>query len=390
MSDTVLIIDDDANLLSAMKRQLRGRFAVTTAQSGEEALGLLGAGEAPAVVLCDMRMGGMNGVETLRKVRDLAPDTVRMMLTGNADTQTAIDAINEGNIFRFFSKPCTPQVLEAGLEAAVAQYRLVTAERDLLEKTLSGSIRVLMDMLALTYPRGYARAARLRGWVRKMTRDNNMPHRWQLDIASMLAPLGLVALPEAVLAKLHRREPLSDEERAMVERSPEAARNVINHIPRLQGVAEIVYLQNRGFDGSGFPPEGPSGVDIPFDSRLLRILNDLGDVVGDSVPLAGHFAELEANARWYDGALLRKVRLCLEAPAGKGIKPAFRKLSTDTLIAGMVVSDDVVGEGGRLLLAALTPVSEAHIERLRNLARLRVIADAIPIIVDERGQPKVG
>lgn len=176
----------------------------------------------------------------------------------------------------------------------------------------------------------------------------------------------------------------------MVERSPEAARNVINHIPRLQGVAEIVYLQNRGFDGSGFPPEGPSGVDIPFDSRLLRILNDLGDVVGDSVPLAGHFAELEANARWYDGALLRKVRLCLEAPAGKGIKPAFRKLSTDTLIAGMVVSDDVVGEGGRLLLAALTPVSEAHIERLRNLARLRVIADAIPIIVDERGQPKVG
>lgn len=384
MSETILIVDDDINLLSAMRRQLRGRFTVTTAQGGEEALDILrSTKDQPGVILCDMRMGGMNGVETLRQAKDLAPDSVRMMLTGNADMQTAIDAINSGHIFRFLSKPCPPEVLEEGLEAALGQYRLITAERELLEKTLSGSIKVMMDMLVMSYPQGYSRASRIRSWVRKLNTNGNMPHRWQLDLAAILSPLGMLSIPQEVLSKVHIKLPLTETEQAMVERAPEMARNVIANIPRLQGVAQIVFFQNKGYDGSGFPAQGPTGGDIPIDARILKILNDLSSISTGRSPSAADFNELERNIQLYDPVLLRKVRLCLEA-----IEPSerllTRQLAVGTLLPGMDLAEDVVASNGRLVLASLVTLSEAHIERLRNLVRLKLIPDQIIVFADEK------
>ena len=156
MADKILLVDDDPNLLSALQRQLRKRFDLTTAQGGEEALAAVRAAaerrEPFAVVLSDMRMPGMDGIEVLKQVKDIAPETVRMMLTGNADQQTAIAAINEGSILRFYTKPCPAEQLVAGLAAGVEQYRLVTAERDLFEKTLAGSIKVLADVVSMNDP----------------------------------------------------------------------------------------------------------------------------------------------------------------------------------------------------------------------------------------------
>ena len=89
MSSKILFVDDDANLLAACRRSLRGRFEVETALGGPQGLQLVSSSEPFAVILADMRMPGMDGIEFLRKVKDLAPDSVRMMLTGNADMDTA-------------------------------------------------------------------------------------------------------------------------------------------------------------------------------------------------------------------------------------------------------------------------------------------------------------
>ena len=389
MSSSILIIDDDVNLLSAMKRQLRGKFLIITAQGGEEAVALLSeTKDLPAVILCDMRMGGMNGVETLRRAKDLSPESVRMMLTGNADMQTAIDAINNGNIFRFLTKPCAPEVLEAGLEAAMEQHRLIVAERELLETTLVGSIKVMMDVLALAYPQGYSRATRIRQWVRKLNTSANMPHRWQLDIAAMLAPLGMLSVPDEVLMKVHLHMPLTDTEQWLVDRAPEMARDIIANVPRLNGVAQIVYLQNKGFDGSGPPENGPVGGDIPIDARLLKILNDLGETCKNMAPGIADFAVLEANPERYDLTLLRKVKATLIVPE-ETTKAAKRRLTTALLLPGMDLADDVVNREGRLILAGLTPLSEQHIDRLRNLAKLRLINDTIVVFADSSTELKM-
>ena len=138
MSERVLLVDDDENLLSALRRQLRNLYDLTTVTSGEMAVDAVRQagqqGKPFAVVMADMRMAGLDGIETLSQIRVIAPDTIRMMLTGNADQETAIKAINRGNIFRFFCKPCPAADLIGGINDGIAQYRLVVGEAELLRK----------------------------------------------------------------------------------------------------------------------------------------------------------------------------------------------------------------------------------------------------------------
>ncbi|HEX2100040.1 MAG TPA: response regulator, partial [Candidatus Synoicihabitans sp.] len=141
MTSRVLFVDDDPNLLAAFQRNLRKQFQFDTALGAQEALALLERPEPYAVVLADMRMPGMDGVELLERVKQRAPETVRMMLTGNADQQTAVDAVNRGEVFRFLNKPCPPEVLVPALEAAIKHYQLQRLERELLEGTLAGSVK---------------------------------------------------------------------------------------------------------------------------------------------------------------------------------------------------------------------------------------------------------
>ena len=159
MRERILLVDDDSNVLDGYRRSLSREFLLETAIGSDEALPLIERNGPYAVIVSDMRMPGMNGIQLLSAVRNASPDTIRVILTGNADLQTAIDAINEGSIFRFLIKPCDREVMARTLTAALMQYRLVTAEKELLEQTLSGSIQVLTEVLSLVNPAAFGRAA---------------------------------------------------------------------------------------------------------------------------------------------------------------------------------------------------------------------------------------
>ena len=135
MTRKVLLVDDDTVMLAVVQNQLNRQFEIITAVNGDEALAAVESQGPFAAVVCDMRMPGMDGIEVLGKIREMAPDTVRIMLTGQADLQTAVASINEGNIFRFLTKPCPLKHLVQGIEAGLQQYRLLSAERRLLEQT---------------------------------------------------------------------------------------------------------------------------------------------------------------------------------------------------------------------------------------------------------------
>src|SRR5262249_38511740 len=131
MSDKILFVDDDIKLLAAVERNLRQHHRIITAPGGEAGLKILADDGPFAVLVADMQMPGMNGVQLLTQVQKLYPDTVRIMLTGNADQQTAIEAVNKGHIFQFLNKPCPIDMLKLALQAGIKQYRLITAERQL-------------------------------------------------------------------------------------------------------------------------------------------------------------------------------------------------------------------------------------------------------------------
>lgn len=384
MAERVLLIDDDPHLLSALRRQLDEEFVLETAIGGEAAIAVIEAAQAAgqpfAVAVSDMRMPGLDGIETLARIRALAPDTVRMMLTGNADQQTAIAAINHGNILRFYTKPCPADELRAGIRAGIEQYRLITAERDLLEKTLSGSLKVLVDVVALNDPVGHRQAMRLRDWVRRVGTEMRMPSRWTLEIATILVGIGQVAVPPEITSRLRAGESLTEVERLVLERAPEAARNLVANIPRLEKVAEVLYLQDKNFDGSGYPPESPGGDAIPFDARLLKILKDLAEATEGGPLTRAAFARLESHRERYDPRLLSGVRIALEK-AIDTLATSVIEVPLSSLRVGQVILSDIRQTNGHLVLAANSQISEVQLERLRAMRKIVPFIEPIKVRV---------
>lgn len=131
MNAKVLLVDDDNKVLQGLARHLRGRFGVLTANGGAQALELTDSDPDIAVVVADMRMPGMSGIELLAALRERSPDMVRLMLTGDTDLDTAARAINEGSIFKFLTKPCAPDKLVGTISESVNEYRKIRRQKQL-------------------------------------------------------------------------------------------------------------------------------------------------------------------------------------------------------------------------------------------------------------------
>jgi response regulator RpfG family c-di-GMP phosphodiesterase len=379
MNNRILFVDDDSHILASYQRQLRKQFTVDTALGGRQGLTRVANRGPYAVVVSDLRMPGMDGVEFLCQVRDMNPDTVRIMLTGYADVENAIQAVNEGNIFRFLTKPCDPSVLSKALGAGLAHYRLVTAERELLEKTLKGSIRVLTEVLSLINPEAFGRSSRIKRYVHDITRHMGVPDAWRLETAAMLSQVGCVILPEETLDKVYRGQPLTREESHLLEMHPDVARNLLNNIPRMKKIAEIVAFQNKRFDGSGMPPDPRGGEDIPLGARVLKVVLDFdllettGSSPGDAIE------QLRKRQGWYDPKILDS----LEAVIRKERDGEFKEITVEELQENMILEKDVESIEGVLLVRKGHEVSRLLLERLRNFARGSRIKEPLRVRVVE-------
>jgi len=234
MGEKILFVDDEINILAGFKRQLRKEFSMEIALGPEEGMRVLKDRGPFAVVVSDLRMPVMDGIEFLANVRKMYPDTVRMVLSGHADLQTAIKAVNEGNIFRFLTKPCHPDTLAKVLTAGITQYRLISAEKELLESTLKGSIKVMTELLSLANPEAFGRSSRIKRYVAQVAKFMGITDSWRLETAAMLSQVGFVILPQEMLDKLYRGETLEGEEKELFDRHPVITADLLRNIPRLK------------------------------------------------------------------------------------------------------------------------------------------------------------
>jgi len=205
----ILCVDDEPKVLEGLVLNLRRHYRVSTANNGQGGLAIVDGTDPPAVVVSDMRMPEMDGAAFLSQVKERSPDTVRLLLTGQADLESAIAAVNHGQVFRFLTKPCAPPTLLTAIEAAVAQHRLITAERELLEKTLRGSIKALTEILSLASPLIFGRATRLKQHATELVAGLGVPFSWQLEVAVMLSQIGCIVLTAENNEKLYYGKPLS-------------------------------------------------------------------------------------------------------------------------------------------------------------------------------------
>jgi response regulator RpfG family c-di-GMP phosphodiesterase len=367
MSEKILFVDDDINLLASCERNFSRKFKVETAEGGEAALQKVAERGPFAVVISDRQMPRMDGIRFLSLVKERAPDTVRIMLTGNADLEGAIKVVNEGNIFRFLTKPCSLEILGKAIEDALTQYRLVTSEKELLNKTLSGSIKLLTDILSMIEPQSFGRAQSMRDIIASVTQKFKADNDWEIPLAFMVAPIGNVTIPPELLIRARTGVNLSKVEEQVMSKLPETAARLLANIPRLEGVARIVQYQHKNYDGSGMPPDAAKGEALPLGARLLKILTDLNQLQTNSMSRLQALNEMQTRLGWYDPALLDAVREHYGVGfAARDAGCASICISVCDLTPGMVLRSNIETKEGTLILCAGHHITEMNLEKIKN------------------------
>jgi multisubunit Na+/H+ antiporter MnhF subunit len=311
-----------------------------------------------------MRMPVMNGAQFLAKVRELAPDTVRMILSGQADLQATIAAVNEGHIYRFLSKPCPPDQLLAAITDGLRQYGLLTAEKVLLEQTLSGAIKMLIEILGFVSPAASSRAARLQRYTLELSGKLALPERWEWGLAAFVSQIGCVALPKEILSKVESAQALTDEEKKLYESHPEIASKLLVAIPRLEDVAAIVTAQ---FGPLSFL--GKSEYLHQWDVRAVGQLLLRTSIEFDRLITRG--ATREAAAQTLSAAKLGlppAVIKALSSVVVSGPELVIRQIRLKDLTPGMVLDEDLVSPKGIRLVPSGQEVTGSLIVRLNSIA----------------------
>lgn len=363
MSTKILLVDDEPVVLDGYARTLHRDFEVHVSVGAELGLAMIAEKGPFAVVISDMRMPGMNGAQFLAKVRELSPDTVRMLLTGYTELNASMQAVNEGHIFRFLTKPCPKEVLIAAIDAGVEQYQLIRAEKDLLEHTLLGSIKVLADFLSVSSPEAFGRSLRIVHFVRHIAAKVKFPLSWRLEAAATLSQLGCVTLDADVLQKALVGMSLSNQDQARFEAHPQAAMRLLTGIPRLEPTAWMIgqqLVRNIPLQ----TPTVPASImkETVFGATILKLAVAFDDLRSKSISDEDAIIRLHSRNKEFDRELVEAL---------SGIKLQHgrmeaRRLNVSKLGSGMILGQEVRSREGMLLVAKGQEITLAVLMKIEN------------------------
>ncbi len=355
----ILCVDDEPRVLDSLLLTLRRDFDVHTASSGEIALTMMKKSGPYAVICSDMRMPVMNGAALLNTIMQIYPDTTRILLTGEAGRDAAVAAVNEGQIFRFLTKPCPPAQLKAALEAGVKHHLLVTAEKVLLQETLVGSIRALVDVLAITNPVAFGRANRVKRLAMELAGDLGFKSFWQLEAAAMFSQLGYMSLPVETVEKMYYGQKLTPEEQVLAGGVPKVAERLLARIPRLEGVLQILQSTDN-------PADMQQRQDvIAMGTKILSLVLDYDTLIAQLVPPDVAISSLQKRHDKHDTALVTKLAERVGAKVGDG---EVQQVPLRSVHPGMTILDELRSEFGVLLVPRGFEVTESFCIRMRNFS----------------------
>ncbi len=281
----LLIVDDEIMLLKLLERMFVDMYNVRIASSGEEALQLLEQGFVPEVILADQRMPGMSGAEFLAKSRNLVPDAVRVILTGYTDVNDIISSINDGNVYKFLTKPWkNPELLQT-VRNCFDYYNLSTQNVWLLEEVrlqnrnlqelndklarrnselrelneqiasnLLQTIKTLSSLISAGEMHYYTNHAQMVATIaRALAKELALGEETtsSIVVAALLHDIGKLGLPERVL--IADPDSLSPADQTLYRSHVEKGSQLLQSVSGLERVASIVVQHHEACNGSGFP-----------------------------------------------------------------------------------------------------------------------------------------
>ena len=401
---TVLCVDDEANILSALNRTLRAAgYGVVMARDGAQAL--IHLAEMPIdIVISDMRMPGMDGVALLEQVQRRWPDVARLLLTGHADMDSAVAAINRGGIVRYLQKPWDERELLAALAEAVERIasgrertRLEALARDQneqlhrlnldlegrvearsselrtanekVERDYLKTIKVFSNLMELRGGPTSGHCRRVAEVARDIARKMELPEDQvlQVFVAGLLHDIGLIVQPDRIVCRPVQR--LDAEDLALYRAHPISAEQTLAALDNMHPLLPSIRSHHERHDGHGYPDK-LAGAAVPLGARILAVADAFDDLQTGAlvdVKLSAAQARIlmrEGRGSQFDPEVL-DVFLHISEP-GQAKRPLDLKVSSAALEPEMILSRDVVAPTGLLMLSAGHRLTPSLIARVRD------------------------
>jgi response regulator RpfG family c-di-GMP phosphodiesterase len=397
MSETIVFLDDEQNVLNALRRVFldEGHTLVLTT-SPEEAKACLSKGKV-AVIVSDQRMPTVTGIQFLEEAKKISPETVRILLTGQADMGTAMEAINRGSVYRFLMKPWDDDELRLILRQAAAHYTLVTENIRLteltftqnmelqslnanlenkvlertreiealsrrLEKSFLGSVRVMAGLAevhsAVIGSHSRRVASLSKGMARKLGLSEG--EAGQVEVAALLHDVGKIMMPAALVNKPEHA--LTGPERDGLRRHPNAGEALVRMVPGMESAARMVRHHHERFYGGGFP-DRLKGAEIPLGSRIIAVADAYDNILNIRTGYQSNqpervFQQMQARTPGeFDPEVLEALGLFLKDGDRIALDASEVEIKDADLQAGMRLSRDVRNAKGILLVAARTVIT---------------------------------
>lgn len=374
----ILMVDDDMDMLRAVVRRLEKHYDIVTAGSGDQGLEKIESDGPFPVIVSDMQMPGMDGIRFVQRARRKSPLSVFVMLTGEVNETTTLRAMNEGQVFRFITKPCSHEDLLATLEASWRQYHLINAEKQLLQKTLVGAVDAIVNIFETLMPDGMMRSTSIQRIVEAVQENLRIQKRWEYALASRLSLLGYGLVGRSltdVVAQPHFSE---KDEQELMEKACAKSAEVLTKIPRLKTTAEIIAktVESTGAI-STLTPISDSEV-TQVGSTLLRVALEWES--SKRVGLTAGEAISAMRRKLPD--LHQEVVNCLEDFEFEFVKANHQKIPVYDLKVGMVIHKGIYSKDGRVLISEGRRLTQPLLEKLNSyLSRGMGLRDTMVTVV---------
>lgn len=424
---SILILDDEVNVLKSLERLLEEEsYDIITVLDGNKALEMVKT-HTPSLIISDYRMPGMNGVEFLSQACQVYPDSIRVMLTGFADIDAVIGAINKGEIYRYITKPWKEDEFKALIRDCLKQYELIRENKYLLnltikqneelkdlntnlekkvedrtkelqesnlklktlyealEKSFVETVKIVLKTLEIKNEKLGIHAKRVAAMAVSMAQRMGLEPKQirDIEIAGLFHDIGKVNMPSFMLFKTGSL--LGNEQKAILRQHPVMGSIALSGVERLREVSYIVLCHHEHVNGGGYPYR-KKGDEIPLGAKIIAVADTFENLTSEAI--IGEKALTNEEAFKH---IQSKANICFDPEAVrslgsvmKGLKPAVKsnvkvKVSIEELEEGMVLASHIHTRSGILIMAENDVVSKNIIERIKQYAGIEPFQDDIVV-----------
>jgi len=419
MRHTLLIVDDEPNILRSLERLfMEDQYEVITASSPERALQCVGNRRDISLVITDQRMPGMTGSELLAQIRAKIPDAVRIMLTGHADINAVVEAINAGHVYKYITKPWNDEDMKVTVLRALEQYELLLENRRLTELTRQQNEKLRLWNAALETKvqertteieqknreleqtfvetiRAFARLQEIRAASmgshskrvaiasKFVATEMALPpdEVRTIEVAAILHDIGKIGLNDCSLGK--QQFILDREHRELYGKHPVIGQESIDLVKSLQEPAKLIRSHHERFNGTGFP-DGLKGDEIPLGSRIIAVANDFDAITCTTGGKRALQEVTKERGAFYDPDVVDVFLTYLSYLQTRQEELVKVRLPVSELLSGNVLARDLVTKYGVMLLPRDETLTAEHVAKIREYVRKGALDDAIYVYLPRK------